>query len=278
MGVISYTLQSSSKLSCFTLQIHTHWQQFRKKKLNHEQLLPLCCTVKQVNVFVSSDWRCLRCAHHVWRESAGYGLQTQGLPEVSVLFILAKTASPSLLIRYIFLIIMYIIVLGLFNMAETLCMFLKTPRISCFWGEHCIIFLFISKPKSLLCMQRLSFACHSSPDPPTARQRSWNGLASPWTTLTSSSFMRLSQWVLNTLVRHVRFITFQPFFVFEANINYLYKWKDSRLYFGVYLNVTLCVPGPDYGKSQGYGLWLVRTDIPWQEIKGKIICCWTLLK
>lgn len=104
-------------------------------------------------------------------------------------------------------------------------MFLKTPRISCFWGEHyAIIFLFISKANSLLCMQQLSLACNSSPDPPTARQRSWNGLAWPWTTLTSLSFTRLSQWVSEhfprgevcvNVSRHVRFIRVQPFLCFR---------------------------------------------------------------
>lgn len=37
----------------------------------------------------------------------------------------------------------------------------------------------------------------------------------------------------------------------------------------------LCFPGPDNGKSEGYGLRLVRPDVHGQEIEGKGSCsCW----
>lgn len=34
--------------------------------------------------------------------------------------------------------------------------------------------------------------------------------------------------------------------------------------------IYLCFPGPDNGKSEGYGLRLVRPDIHGQEIEGEI--------
>lgn len=139
------------------------WTTVKSSKKQTQNLLALSSTV-----IVSSDWRCLCCAHHVWRESSGYGLQTQGLPEVSAWFLWAKTASSSLFLLYPFMLIIFI---SSFLTWQRLCVCFSRPQGSAAFGVstmrhfpiHSKSKLFVVYAATLFCLQLFSSPTYSTP-------------------------------------------------------------------------------------------------------------------